>query len=342
MGKLLSFITGVGMVCVFSIFAQPDPDATAVLDDFEDTWGDKPNQTNMGAVKGYLEYGETLVHKGGGWWYSFFDEEGSVVMNGAQDDTVGSTNADVMVEEETRNSFIHVWLRTDESLLDYPFAGIGCLLSGTADGNIHDLSSLTAIKLKVKGDGFVALRVETQDVSTVYDWGFYQTNIDLTSDWVEVTIPVSELVPPAYSEPAEQDWTWDHGKAQATKLSIQVKDGDYAEFYVDDITLEGMKYADFVPIIVTDYNPYLSTKNLWVSGNTITYILQDPQQVLLGIYDLKGKLVNELVNKKEVAGTHAVRWNGERTSGANIANGTYIVRLNAGLQSGNTPLTIVK
>ena len=342
MGKLLSFVAGLGLICAVSLFAQPDPNATAVLDDFEDTWGDKPNQTNMGAVKGYLENGETLVHKGGGWWYSFFDEEGSVVMNGAADDTIGTTNADVMVEEDGGGHFLHVWLKTDESTLDYPYAGIGCLLSGTLDGNIHDLSSLTGIKVKVKGDGFVAMRVETQDVTAAYDWGFYQTNVTLSADWEEVTVPVADLVPPPYSEPAEQDWTWDHGKAEATKLSFQVKDGNYAEFYIDDITFEGMKYADFVPIIVTDFNPAVNKRNLWVAGNTITYILQDPQQVLLGIYDLKGKLVNELVNKKELAGTHMVKWNGEHSNSANIANGTYIVRLNAGSHSGNIPLTLIK
>lgn len=349
MGKLLTGIIGIGMICAVSIFAQPDPTATAILDDFEDTWGDEANQNNLGAVKGYLEKGEDFVFRGGGWWYAYFDDSGSAVMTGAKDDTIGETNAGDMIEEEKGNRFLHVWCNTDESLMKYPYAGFGCLISGEENGDIHDLSAMTAVKMKIKGDGFVALRVETQDVFQNFDWGYYQTNVDLTSEWTEVSVSVEKLEPPPYSEPEDLGWTWEGGAdadniggKEATKISFQVKDGDYAEIYIDDITLEGMKYSDFVPIISPAKVPSLTSHNVWVSGNTISYNLQDRQHVRLGVYDLQGKLVNDLVNRKDAAGTHTVKWNGEHTNGADIANGTYIVRFIVGSQSRSIPLAIVK
>ena len=344
MFKFISAITGVALLCISSVFAQPDPGATVVLDHFENEWNDESNQTNLGAVKGFLESGPNLVYKGGGWWYSFFDADGSVVTSGDGVDTIGETNSGSIVEEASADDhFLHVWCRTDNSTNDYPYAGFGCLLSGEDDGDIIDLSDMTGIKLKVKGDGFFALRVETQDVVNAgYDWGYYQTNVDLTADWTEVTIPVADLEPPAYSEPSKEGWTWDHGKAEATKISFQVKDGDYAEIYLDDITLEGMVYSDFVPIRQSKVNPFANRAGLRVAGTNVTYKLVETQDVYLAVFDLKGKCIKKLVDRKNAAGEYTVTWNGRSDTGVQTANGLYFYRFKAGNNVWHEAFSFVK
>ena len=54
----------------------------------------------------------------------------------------------------------------------------------------------------------------------------------------------------------------------------------------------------------------------------ISYFLKSRSQVRLSIYNLKGGLVRELINKTESAGIHNISWNAE-----NLFSGTYICRM---------------
>ena len=57
------------------------------------------------------------------------------------------------------------------------------------------------------------------------------------------------------------------------------------------------------------------------NGNsTIKYSVDAPSQVKIVVYDIQGKLVKILADKKHVAGVYTVQWNND-----NVANGTYVV-----------------
>jgi len=75
--------------------------------------------------------------------------------------------------------------------------------------------------------------------------------------------------------------------------------------------------------------------NPFVTSTQISYYLQTKGQVSIGIYDLKGKLVSNLVSQAENAGAHNINWNGE-----NLSSGMYICRLKSNGSKGESVQSI--
>lgn len=64
-------------------------------------------------------------------------------------------------------------------------------------------------------------------------------------------------------------------------------------------------------------------------GTSITFTLPVAGPVWLAVYDLRGQLVNVLVNEQRPAGAQTVSWDGRDDQGAATAAGTYLFRLDA-------------
>ena len=62
----------------------------------------------------------------------------------------------------------------------------------------------------------------------------------------------------------------------------------------------------------------------------ISFSLPEESEVNLKIYNLKGQLVNILVNTRLVAGIHTFTWKGKDESGKDVSSGIYFYRLTAG------------
>ncbi|MEO0130661.1 MAG: FlgD immunoglobulin-like domain containing protein, partial [candidate division WOR-3 bacterium] len=69
--------------------------------------------------------------------------------------------------------------------------------------------------------------------------------------------------------------------------------------------------------------------NPFKSQTTIFYSIPKESNVLLQIYDISGKLVKNLVNKKKKAGVYKVKWNGRDENGKKVPCGTYFYQLKA-------------
>ena len=67
--------------------------------------------------------------------------------------------------------------------------------------------------------------------------------------------------------------------------------------------------------------------NPFNSSTVISYQLSTDSQVNLCIYDISGKIVLNLVNRKESAGNHSVVWNGKDDRGNVVSLGVYFYRL---------------
>ncbi len=63
---------------------------------------------------------------------------------------------------------------------------------------------------------------------------------------------------------------------------------------------------------------------------TIRYGVPRNGLVKLAIYDVRGRLVSELVNEPKIAGYHAVVWDGSDLHGARVASGVYLYRVVVG------------
>lgn len=320
----------------FGVYAQEvDLGATVVADDFEDAFGGDPHQGNLGEVKGTIETGNTW--EGGGYWY-VFQSAGSGVTNSAGEAvTIVADNARTLVIEELGGNKC---LNANMALVEGPpntYVGIGMSLVGGTPVEYIDLSNLTSISLKVKGTGSVRLRVETRDVASAYDWGYYGASITLSSTWQTVSFTPAQLVPPQYSTPAENSWTFDNGKSAVSKISFQIKEEmSDIELFVDDITLNGITYGDlgFEPSSIR--NAVLSSTGntpFVIQGNTLHFTLPAPQRVSLEVFGPDGALVRTLVDgvvgsgridfdkslRRNAAGRYVYRF----TRGENTWSGYY-------------------
>ena len=67
---------------------------------------------------------------------------------------------------------------------------------------------------------------------------------------------------------------------------------------------------------------------------TIKYTLPSAEQVSLIIYDILGRQVRKLVDKKMSAGEHVIHWDGKNNDDIEVASGVYFYQLeviNAGV-----------
>jgi hypothetical protein len=71
--------------------------------------------------------------------------------------------------------------------------------------------------------------------------------------------------------------------------------------------------------------PYRWETNGWL--NTNSYIVR------MKIFDVKGRVVRDLVNRKQEPGNYRIVWRGKSNTGSVVASGTYFIRLVAGKYS---------
>ncbi len=67
-----------------------------------------------------------------------------------------------------------------------------------------------------------------------------------------------------------------------------------------------------------------------------------PTQVNVTIYDINGRVVTSLIDKKLASGTHQVIWNCKDKNDNKVKNGIYFVRLKAGTFSANEKLIVAE
>ncbi|RKZ17541.1 hypothetical protein DRQ53_03200 [bacterium] len=65
-------------------------------------------------------------------------------------------------------------------------------------------------------------------------------------------------------------------------------------------------------------------------STTLYFSLGEPMPVRMAVFDLRGRLVRELVNERRGVGVHAVGWDGRDTEGRSVAAGVYFGRLVTG------------
>ena len=64
--------------------------------------------------------------------------------------------------------------------------------------------------------------------------------------------------------------------------------------------------------------------------------------VRIGIFDIRGSRVRELVNENFAAGTYSRIWNGLDDNGAALPSGIYFARMLSGNQVDTVKLTLVR
>jgi flagellar hook assembly protein FlgD len=111
------------------------------------------------------------------------------------------------------------------------------------------------------------------------------------------------------------------GNAKSVKLgNIQIVEKAVAKSTAD-VTAQGIP-SEFA--LNQNYpNPFNPTTN-------INFSLPENVNVRLEVYDISGRLVQTLVSGQLNAGVHTITWSGQDNTGAQVASGKYLYRLQAG------------
>jgi hypothetical protein len=84
------------------------------------------------------------------------------------------------------------------------------------------------------------------------------------------------------------------------------------------------------------------TPNPFNPSTELRFRLDDAGPAQLSIYDLRGRLVRELVAETRAAGTYTATWDGTDASGRSVASGAYVAELRSGSKRAVQKLQLVK
>ena len=73
-----------------------------------------------------------------------------------------------------------------------------------------------------------------------------------------------------------------------------------------------------------------------------TFVLSQNDYVVLNIYDIKGRVVNNLVSQYLVKGTYSLQWNAKNTLNEDLPSGVYIYQLNTSDLSITKKMTLLR
>lgn len=131
--------------------------------------------------------------------------------------------------------------------------------------------------------------------------------------------------------------SYDAGTYRTVGLSFEfggLSDGEKSK---DDLMIRILEFFGITGIwtevddYVTGSGPEAgSYPNPFTESTVIRFTTMEESHVSLGIYDMNGRLVNELIDSRVTGGTHEVIWNGCNPSGKRVAEGMYFYKLNVG------------
>ena len=133
------------------------------------------------------------------------------------------------------------------------------------------------------------------------------------------------------------DWSWNFGDGNISNeqnpVHTYTSDGIYTVslFIETDIGIQSSVYTEDIQIGTLNvenegFPNEVSLKqnypNPFNPTTTIDYYLSNPGNVNINIYDIHGKLVDNLLNENKSTGNHSIKW-----SPTNISSGLYFVKL---------------
>jgi len=113
----------------------------------------------------------------------------------------------------------------------------------------------------------------------------------------------------------------------ATKLGADSYGNYYCQIAEIKISLDTTTTSMETPISGPGTELLQNYPNPFTRYTTIAYTLQNVSEVNLSIYDFLGRKVEDLVNKRQAAGTYTVEWNGPEVNEAVSGSAYYLIRL---------------
>ena len=173
------------------------------------------------------------------------------------------------------------------------------------------------------GEVKIALRSPQGTVVTLHDHTLAGT-ADLTGNWpLTLTVDGPGALSLFKGEPSTGLWTLIVSHTQAGAYCVLDTWGlDFTLKHFVSATGNG---APRVPAVL-----YPNIPNPFNPRTVLSFALESPGHARLSIFDLRGMLVRNLLDRSLPAGPHTVTWDGRDGSGRQAGSGAYFFRLEAG------------
>ncbi|MEN6445790.1 MAG: C25 family cysteine peptidase [Candidatus Cloacimonas sp.] len=250
------------------------------------------------------------------------------------------------------SSFVNQWHRsssrnhTPAGNYAMKFGGEGnSTYSGSAYGALISPVMNVSPNCQLKFYHWMNAEINSDNQSYAWDGGLVEMSLN-GGGWTQIT-PVGGYPYRIYNNPASPfpvntwvysgayDWTeatFELGNVNGTAQFIWIFGSDgYVGgegWYVDDVRVVGL---------VNNADPTIPTVDCVILGNnypnpfnpetTIEFTLPAKMPVCLEVYNIKGQLVNRLLNEVQTAGTHKVVFKGLDSNQQSIGSGVYYYQL---------------
>ena len=111
---------------------------------------------------------------------------------------------------------------------------------------------------------------------------------------------------------------------------------DFGQFSGDMVSL------DFDNKPPSSFALHPNYPNPFNPSTIISYSIPENADVMLSVYDMRGRMINSLVNKHQAAGRYLVEWNATDDYGSNVGAGVYIYQLRSGNKTFSQKMVLMK
>lgn len=122
--------------------------------------------------------------------------------------------------------------------------------------------------------------------------------------------------------------------------SYQVTKNEEYQYYVAFYLASGVENSRPSGAIPENFNLSQNYPNPFSFHTNIDYQLKSVENVTLTIYNIRGQLVNRLVNRQQPGGFYRIQWNRTDFSGTAVPAGVYFYRIEAGDFKDMKPMVI--
>lgn len=136
--------------------------------------------------------------------------------------------------------------------------------------------------------------------------------------------------------------------SQTYYLNINLKDGSKVSYDVVDINkidfsdITSLEDAKKMQNIVKSFKLQQNYPNPFNPTTTIEYDIPKSGLVEVSIFDTNGKLISNIINQYQIAGSHKTVWNGQNQSGQKVASGFYVYMVKFGETISSKKMLLIK
>ncbi|MBT4295092.1 MAG: S8 family serine peptidase [Candidatus Marinimicrobia bacterium] len=167
------------------------------------------------------------------------------------------------------------------------------------------------------GIDVMTLEVSTDQVS----WDVLRSHSGAASNWVEHAVDLSSYV----TAGNEELWFRFHFVSNESVAGMGL--------FVDDISLYTHDYLGVnepISALPQEFELNQNYPNPFNPSTTISYALPSETSVHIQIFDVRGRMVNTLVNTQQAAGYYDIDWRATDLKGNPLGTGVYLARIQAG------------